>query len=159
MGLIVGHFWIRGEWDNAPVPDGLKLIVMPVPPRRVFGAGWHPSTKAALLSLEEHLVSGDSVADIGTGVGILSVAAALLGASSVFASDIYPPAEAAAKATFKANNVDVQFSTETWPTTKVDLLVCSVGDSFYVDNRDKLVAHGKKCILILNDYSVEVLDG
>lgn len=159
MGLIVGPFWIRGDWDDTPTPDGLKPIIMPVPPRRVFGVGWHPSTKAALLSLDEHLVSGDSVADIGTGVGILSVAASLLGARSVFASDIYPPAEAAAKATFKANNVDVQFSTETWPIAKVDLVVCSVGDTFYDANRDKLLAHGKKCILILNDYSVEVIDG
>lgn len=157
MGLIVGPFWIRGDWDAEPTPEGLKTIIMPVPPRRVFGAGWHPATKSALLALDEHIVSGDSVADIGTGTGILSVAAKLLGASEVYASDIYPPAEATAKKTFEANSVDVNFSTDTWPPQKVDLIVCSVGDKFYEDNRDALLAHGNKVIVVRNDYTAEVL--
>jgi ribosomal protein L11 methylase PrmA len=105
------------------------------------------------------MVSGDSVADIGTGTGILSVAAKLLGASEVFASDIYPPAEATAKATFAANNVDVEFSTETWPPKKVDLVICSIGDTFVAENRGALLAHGKKVVSIANDYTAEVLDG
>src|ERR671917_395079 len=47
--------------------------------RGVFGTGHHPATQLALVLLEEHVRPGDKVLDLGTGSGILAVAAARLG--------------------------------------------------------------------------------
>src|SRR5258706_16176293 len=53
-----------------------------------FGTGGHPTTKLCLETLEDYVKPGDVVADIGTGSGILSLAAARLGAARVHATDI-----------------------------------------------------------------------
>jgi ribosomal protein L11 methyltransferase len=57
-----------------------------------FGTGEHPTTRLCLRAMERHLRAGDSVTDIGTGTGILAVAAAKLGAGGVLAADIDPQA-------------------------------------------------------------------
>jgi ribosomal protein L11 methyltransferase len=51
-------------------------------PESAFGSGEHGSTRAALTLLERHLRSGDRVLDLGSGSGILAIAAAKLGAAS-----------------------------------------------------------------------------
>lgn len=159
MGIRVNPFWIKGDWDVAPTPDGLMTIIMPIPPRRVFGAGWHPSTQAALVALNSHVQSGDNVADIGTGTGILAVAAKKLGADYVFASDIYPRTREATSKLFEVNNVDIEFSMETWPVNKVDLIICSIGDKFVESNKNELLHWGRKVITVNNDSKVEILNG
>jgi ribosomal protein L11 methyltransferase len=112
-----------------------------------------------LKGLADNMVAGYSVADIGTGVGILAVAAKKLGAGYVFASDIYPPVEAAAKRLFEANGVEVEFSTSTWPKSNVDLVICSIGDPFVNEHRDKLISCGNKVVVTTDDMKVEVIHG
>jgi ribosomal protein L11 methyltransferase len=70
-----------------------------------FGTGLHPSTRLCLLGLESHLRSGDRVLDLGTGSGILAIAAAKLGASEVLALDIDPMAVASARENVQRNGV------------------------------------------------------
>ena len=53
--------------------------------RRAFGTGGHGSTEGCLLALERHLRGGEAVLDLGTGTGILAIAARKLGAGSVTA--------------------------------------------------------------------------
>jgi ribosomal protein L11 methyltransferase len=53
-----------------------------------FGTGGHPTTQLCLRALEDHVTPGMTVADIGTGTGILAIAAANLGAATVYATDI-----------------------------------------------------------------------
>jgi ribosomal protein L11 methyltransferase len=69
----------------------------------VFGTGRHPSTQLSLILLEEYVEPGDRVLDLGTGSGILAVAAAKLGASEVLALDIEAAAVAIARDTVSLN--------------------------------------------------------
>lgn len=73
-------------WHKDPVPPSrLRLEILP---GMACGTGWHPCTQLCLEALEEIVNPGDRVLDVGTGSGILSVAAKLLGAGSVAACDL-----------------------------------------------------------------------
>jgi ribosomal protein L11 methyltransferase len=74
--------------------------------RTVFGSGAHVTTQLALVLLEERLTPGDRVLDLGTGSGILAMAAARLGASEVLALDVDPVAAAAARRNADLNGLD-----------------------------------------------------
>ena len=73
--------------------------------RGVFGTGRHPATQLALVLLEEHVRPGDRVLDLGTGSGILAVAAARLGAGEVLALDVEAAAVAVARETVSLNGL------------------------------------------------------
>lgn len=62
-------------------------IVIDLDPGMAFGTGLHPTTRMCLIALEGRLKAGDRVLDMGTGSGILAIAAARLGADSVLALD------------------------------------------------------------------------
>lgn len=68
-------------------PEGGGRLVIHLDPGMAFGTGTHPSTQLCLEALEAHVQGGMLVADIGCGSGILSIAAALLGARRVLAFD------------------------------------------------------------------------
>src|ERR671914_211478 len=79
-----------------------QIIELPVgdsSKQGVFGTGRHPTTQLSLILLEEYVEPGDRVLDLGTGSGILAVAAAKLGASEVLALDIEAAAVAIAQET------------------------------------------------------------
>ncbi|MBP7147174.1 MAG: 50S ribosomal protein L11 methyltransferase [Acidobacteria bacterium] len=83
--LRAGRFVIVAEPASARgAADGIPLVI---PPSRAFGTGEHPTTRMCLELLGDVLRPGAAVLDLGTGSGILAVAAALAGASSVFALD------------------------------------------------------------------------
>ncbi|NYS48481.1 50S ribosomal protein L11 methyltransferase [Streptococcus danieliae] len=71
--------------DYQPVP-GEKLLRLD--PGMAFGTGTHPTTKLSLYALEQVLRGGERVLDVGTGSGVLSIAAVQLGAQQVFAYDL-----------------------------------------------------------------------
>ncbi|HUR96320.1 MAG TPA: 50S ribosomal protein L11 methyltransferase [Gemmatimonadales bacterium] len=73
--LTVVPSWVATTSD-APGP----LVVLD--PETAFGSGEHGSTRAALALLERHLTRGDRVLDLGSGSGILAIAAAKLGAAA-----------------------------------------------------------------------------
>lgn len=72
-------------WDEEPLGPDELLVRMD--PGMAFGTGTHPSTQLCLVLMEQYLRPGDTLFDVGTGSGILSVAAVRLGASRVVASD------------------------------------------------------------------------
>jgi len=75
---------IKPSWEFY---DGDRLVVE-IDPGMAFGTGGHPSTRLSLIALERTVKPGDVAADIGTGSGILAIAAAKLGAARVHATDI-----------------------------------------------------------------------
>jgi ribosomal protein L11 methyltransferase len=80
-------WWIdpRPESSFSP-PAGRRRLV--IEPRMAFGSGSHESTQLILLELERLEVDGATILDVGTGSGILAVAAAELGAKTVVGLDI-----------------------------------------------------------------------
>jgi len=89
-------------------PDAGRIIELPAgdgSERGVFGTGRHPTTRLSLVLLEECIGAGDRVLDLGTGSGILAVAAAKLGASEVLALDVEAAAVAIARETVLLNGL------------------------------------------------------
>lgn len=80
-------------------------IVIDLVPGLAFGTGQHQSRRLCLSLLAEQIQGGERVLDVGTGSGILSVAAAKLGAASVVATDIDPVAADAARQTVRQNQL------------------------------------------------------
>jgi len=102
----VGRFLIRPPWQEADVGEGEIEVVLN--PGMAFGTGLHPSTRLCLHALEAHVQGGETVLDLGTGSGILAVAAAKLGARRVLAVDRDPLACAVAAENAQRNRVEVE---------------------------------------------------
>ena len=80
-------------------------VVITLDPGMAFGTGHHPTTRMCLELLETHVERGDRVLDLGCGSGILSIAAAKLGASKVFGLEIDPIAASVAVRNVRENGV------------------------------------------------------
>ena len=89
--LLVGEkFFVAAPWRTEPTPPGrLRLVINP---GGQCGTGYHRCTQLCLEAMERLIRPGDSVLDVGSGTGILSIAAKLLGAGRVVACDIDPEA-------------------------------------------------------------------
>ncbi|MBW8451440.1 MULTISPECIES: 50S ribosomal protein L11 methyltransferase [Lactobacillus] len=99
------HLAIVPEWeDYHPAFSDQKLIRLD--PGLAFGTGGHTTTQLVLLAMERAIVKPMSVLDVGTGSGILAIAASKLGASHVLGTDISDEAVTAAKENIALNDVD-----------------------------------------------------
>lgn len=98
------RIWIQPSWLTID-EDVTDDIVIMMDPGMAFGTGLHPTTQMCLQALERSLQPGNTVLDVGTGSGILSIAAAKLGAHGVRAFDVDRLAVEAAKANAVANKV------------------------------------------------------
>jgi len=79
-------FWLAPSWNTEPAPEGRMRLE--ITPGAACGTGWHECTQMCLEHLERFVTPGCRVLDVGTGSGILSVAARLLGAGRVISCDI-----------------------------------------------------------------------
>lgn len=102
--LMVLPPWLDGAATAAARADADRLAVV-IEPGRAFGTGHHGTTEGCLVLQEEALAAapGASVLDVGTGTGILAIAALRLGAGSVLAIDVDPDAVAATRANAARN--------------------------------------------------------
>ncbi len=96
--LVVKPSWI----DYEPQPGD---VVIDLDPGLAFGTGYHPTTYSCLEALEELVKPGVSLLDVGTGSGILTIAAAKLGAGHITAVDIDGHAVRAARKNFRRTGV------------------------------------------------------
>jgi len=101
--LLVGEkFFVTAPWRTEPTPPGrLRLVINP---GAQCGTGYHRCTQLCLEAMEKLIHPGDSVLDVGSGSGILSLAARLLGAGRVVSCDTDP--DAAGPASFFVGSVD-----------------------------------------------------
>ncbi|WP_303973160.1 50S ribosomal protein L11 methyltransferase [Streptococcus merionis] len=83
---ITHDLTIVPSWTDYEGSSGEKLIKLD--PGMAFGTGTHPTTKMSLFALEQVLRGGETVIDVGTGSGVLSIASSLLGAKEIFAYDL-----------------------------------------------------------------------
>lgn len=97
------RIWVAPSWD--PPEAAQDDIVIGVDPAMAFGTGEHGTTRGCLRLLEPVVKQGDEVLDVGTGTGVLAVAAARLGAAHVLAVDIDPEAIENATGTVRHNHV------------------------------------------------------
>lgn len=80
------HILITPSWHQLPDNfDGLTLII---DPKMSFGTGYHATTRLMLRLLEHHVLRNDRVFDVGTGTGVLAIAAIKYGASEATGVDI-----------------------------------------------------------------------
>ncbi|MFX4263381.1 50S ribosomal protein L11 methyltransferase [Pelotomaculum propionicicum] len=93
---------IKPSWEEYQPLEGDLVIEMD--PGMAFGCGTHATTALCLTLLEKYVRTGITVYDIGTGSGILAVAAARLGAGRVYAVDLDPVACKTAAENVERNN-------------------------------------------------------
>lgn len=115
------------DWANSwkkyyhPIKVGEKIVIVPawedykpaegeipliMDPGMAFGAGTHETTRLVMKQIEKYVFEGCTVLDVGTGSGILSISASLLGAGRVFACDIDPTAVRIARENAAVNNCE-----------------------------------------------------
>ncbi len=91
------------KWETYEAAEG--DVILKMDPGMAFGSGTHETTRLCASLLEKYLKPGMRVLDVGTGSGILAIAASKLGARDVFACDIDPVAVRVAKENFADNGV------------------------------------------------------
>jgi ribosomal protein L11 methyltransferase len=153
IGPLLEEAWAQAWQQSFPPREvGRRLLVAPpwdaggdggrtrvvIEPGRAFGTGHHGSTEGCLVLLEAALDArpGSRVLDIGTGTGILAVAAIKLGAAGVRAIDVDPDAVAAARKNASVNGCGDEITVECrgpeelpggvrWPVVVANLLAQS----------------------------------
>ena len=98
------HLVVKPTWEDFNPAPGDRIIE--IDPGMAFGSGTHETTGMCISLLEEVIRGGEDIIDVGTGSGILAIAAALLGAGHVLAVDIDPDAVRVASQNVAHNHVD-----------------------------------------------------
>ena len=123
------HIVIKPSWEEYVPADG--DIIIELDPGMAFGTGTHHTTAMCIRALEDVIRPGQVVFDVGTGSGVLAVAAAKLGANSVHAIDLDSVAVRVATENVTINNVAGAVKTTqgdllTGVTGKADVIVANI---------------------------------
>jgi len=98
---IGDDFFVMPSWEDCKCPD--DRLPIRIDPGQAFGTGTHETTQLTMEALGRWVEPDQTVLDLGTGSGILAIAARLLGAKDVFACDIDPVAVQVARANVERN--------------------------------------------------------
>jgi ribosomal protein L11 methyltransferase len=101
---VTERLTIVPSWEEYKPADPDEQVIE-LDPGMAFGTGTHPTTVLCLKAIEKYLHKGDTVLDVGTGSGVLSIACAKLGAESVQAVDLDDIAVRIAELNAKVNHV------------------------------------------------------
>lgn len=102
--FTVDDILIKPTWE--PVPDEHKdKMLIQIDPGTAFGTGMHETTQLCIRQLRKYVNNGTKVLDVGTGSGILGIAALKLGAKEVFGTDLDENAITAVGENLEANGI------------------------------------------------------
>lgn len=149
--VTVGRLWVGPPWSVDEAPEGLERIV--IEPKMAFGTGDHPTTSLCLAAVDTFMQEhpGATVLDVGTGTGVLGIAAHRLGASKVVGTDNDPVSVELAKENAEANAATpVHFSEDTLDAVEgtFDLVVANILANTLIELAPLLVPKvGRRLIL------------
>ncbi|MEG0047774.1 MAG: 50S ribosomal protein L11 methyltransferase [Clostridia bacterium] len=115
---------VKPTWEPFERKQG--DLVIELDPGMAFGTGTHETTFMCMQLLERHLTQGMRVMDVGTGSGILAIAAAKLGAKEVLAIDIDPDAVKVAKENITLNHVNENVRVVVGDLVKSEAMPCEL---------------------------------
>jgi ribosomal protein L11 methyltransferase len=155
----VGRLIIAPPWDAGPagtatpsphIPNNARRVArlqqVIIEPSTGFGTGHHQSTRLCLQALQAIDLAGRRVLDLGTGSGVLAIAAAVLGADSVLALDDDCDAVDAARENVRLNGVDARVSVRqadlkvTGPHTS-DVVLANLTGAMLMRYADSIASH------------------
>jgi ribosomal protein L11 methyltransferase len=99
----VGRLVVTPPWRAAEFDPATTIVIDPA---MAFGTGEHPTTRGMLRLMQSVMRPGDTVADLGAGSAVLSIAAAKLGATRIAAIEIDDGAESSAAENIRVNDVE-----------------------------------------------------
>lgn len=102
--FTVDNLLIKPTWEKIPEGHEDKLLIQ-IDPGTAFGTGQHETTQLCIRQLIHYVERGAKVLDVGTGSGILGIAALKLGASEVFGTDLDENAISAVRENLQANGI------------------------------------------------------
>lgn len=125
------NFFIVPSWEFDDVNIQSEDKVIKIDPGMAFGTGDHATTSLCLTLMEDVVKTDDDVIDVGTGSGILSIGAHLLGARSIKATDIDDLSLQVSKENFELNQCSDEIVVEsadllTTETGKYDVIVANI---------------------------------
>lgn len=147
------RLWVCPTHCEPPEKDAVNIML---DPGLAFGTGTHETTALCLRFLDGYDVTDKTVLDFGTGSGILAIAAALLGAKQVYATDIDEQAIIATKQNAASNGVDSDkidafLSGEKVPPA-VDIVIANILSGTLIELQDTLCG-------LVSEQGVLVLSG
>lgn len=160
---------IRPPWrEFTPEENDIEVIM---DPGMAFGTGLHPSTRLSMLGTEAVVKPGDTVLDVGTGSGILAIAAARLGAEKVDTVDVETVAVKATADNAALNGVSEKIAVELGSVgegqpfwgEQYDVVLANIISRILIELCDAIVAHtrpGGKIVLagIIETREQDVID-
>ena len=102
--FTVDDILIKPTWEKVPQEHKDKLLIQ-IAPGTAFGTGMHETTQLCIRQLSRYVKEGTRVLDVGTGSGILGIAALKLGAKQVFGTDLDENAVSAVRENIEANQI------------------------------------------------------
>ncbi len=131
--LRSGRLVVHPSWEP---PEDADALAISLDPGRAFGTGQHPTTRLCLAAIERECEAGAVVLDLGTGSGVLALAAARLGAERVDALDTDPDAVEAARENARRNGLEDRVRAsrgslhpEHGPEGEYDLVVANISSA------------------------------
>ena len=123
--FYVDDILIIPSWEEVKPEDQDKMIIH-IDPGTAFGTGMHETTQLCMRQLKKYVTPETELLDVGTGSGILSIAALKMGARHAVGTDLDPCAISAAKENLEANDI---------PEGSMDVMIGNIIDDKEVQDR------------------------
>jgi len=150
--IQVGRFYIRPTWAESDCPS--NAIELLIDPKMSFGTGYHETTRLMLNSISTYIQKDDELLDVGTGTGILAIAAIKLGANYAFGFDIDEWSSENSLENIQLNKVEKSVEIkhgafETVPDKEFDITIANINRSTILSVKEDILKHTKKGGFIL----------